>query len=138
MPTPNLLICIIPDVTSDGNHTKCRIPLPSVFNKKKSWLHESVPTHWLESIEKLRKLDVDAIVPGHGDVCKKDYLDEQASIIRQWVEVVQSAIKHGLSVEEATDKITTPDPYPKQLGIPIPDDELHKMIVARLYKLYSK
>ena len=110
----------------------------TVFHHWKSWLQEADPAKWLESLKKLNELGLDAVVPGHGNVCKKDYLDEQASIIRRWVEVVQSAIKKGLSLEEAQAQISPPDPYPKQPKTPMSEPELNKAIIARLYHIYSK
>lgn len=109
-----------------------------IFSKLKSFLHESNPSQWLESLKKLSDLDADIIVPGHGDVCGKNYLEEQASIVRQWVEVVQSAIKEGLSEEEAAAKILCPDPYPKQPNTPMTASELNRVIIARLYQIYAK
>jgi cyclase len=108
-----------------------------VFQKKKSWLHESEPDQWLASLKKLSELDVDVVVPGHGELCNKDYLKEQAGIVEQWVEAVRSAIKQGWSVEEAGERIASPDPYPKQPGTPMTEPELNRAIVARLYQLYS-
>jgi cyclase len=110
-----------------------------VFHKFKTWLQEANPDQWLESLRKLSELDVDTIVPGHGGICKKDYLKEQADIIRQWVEIVQSAIKQGLSEDEAVAKISPPDPYPKQPHTPMGTArDLDKMIIAHLYRLYYK
>jgi cyclase len=108
-----------------------------VFHKKKSWLQEADPAAWLASLKKIGGLDVDVIVPGHGDLCKKEYLEEEAGIIRQWEELVRSAIKQGLSVEEAAAKIVSPDPHPKQQGTPMTEAELHKAMISRLYTLYS-
>jgi cyclase len=109
-----------------------------IFHKMKSWLHESDPQQWLTSLKKLGELDLEVIVPGHGDPCKKDYLEEQASIVRRWVELVKSAIKQGLSVEEAQAKISSPDSYPKQPGTPKTESELNRAIIARLYHLNSQ
>ena len=109
-----------------------------IFHKMKSWLHESDPQQWLASLKKLSQLDLEVIVPGHGELCKKDYLGEQARIVRQWVELVKSAIKQGLSVSEAQAKISSPDPYPKQPGTPRTEPELNKAIIARLYFLNSE
>jgi cyclase len=109
-----------------------------IFHKMKSWLHESDPQKWLSSLKKLSDLDLEVIVPGHGALCKKDYLEEQARIVRQWVELVKSAIKQGLSVEEAQAKISSPDSYPKQLGTPKTESELNREIIARLYLLNSE
>jgi len=109
-----------------------------IFHKLKSWLNESDPSQWFASLKKLSELDFDFIVPGHGDLCKKDYIEQQTTTIRQWVEVVKSAIKQGLSLEEAQAKITSPDSYPKQPGTPRTEAELNKAIIARLYQLNSE
>ena len=109
-----------------------------IFHKMKSWLTESDPSQWLASLKKLNELDLEVVVPGHGDLCKKEYIEEQASIILQWVEVVKSAIKQGLSLEEAQTKIASPDPHPKQPGTPRTEPELNKATVARLYHLNSE
>jgi cyclase len=108
-----------------------------VFNRCKSWLHESEPDQWLDSLRRIGELDPDTIVPGHGATCGKDYLKEQERIIREWVEAVKSAIKRGLSEGEAVARIPCPDPYPKQPGTPMTDAELNKAIITRLYRLYS-
>ncbi|MFH1031757.1 MAG: hypothetical protein V1767_04260, partial [Chloroflexota bacterium] len=83
-------------------------------------------------------LDVNVIVPGHGTPCDKSYLDEQASIIRKWIDVVKAAIKQGLTEAVAVANITPPDPYPKTpASILIPEVEINRMSIARLYQLYS-
>ncbi|MFH1651528.1 MAG: MBL fold metallo-hydrolase [Chloroflexota bacterium] len=141
-----------------GNHTFQLFPLPGhspggigvfvpeervafttdcVFHHVKSWLHEANPEVWLESLKRIGELDVAAIVGGHGDVCDKAYLHEQADIISQWVDMAKAAIKKGLSEEEAFDQIKVPDPHPKQEGTPFTEPELNKKIISRLYKLYA-
>jgi cyclase len=107
-----------------------------VFCREKSYLHEATPHQWLESLERLGQLDADIIVPGHGvELCNKEYLDEQANIIRNWVEVVMSAINNGLSVEEAAAKVRCPDPYKLPKEVPWSEDELNGRIVNQLYQL---
>ena len=107
-----------------------------VFYKIKSFLTEAVPDLWLESLKTIEELDVDIIIPGHGqDVCKKEYLKEQANVIKQWAEVVKSAIKQGLREEEAVAKISCPDPYPYPGDAPMSEPELNKVIIARLYQV---
>jgi cyclase len=109
----------------------------TVFHKKKTWLQEADPKAWLESLEKLDRLDIDVVVPGHGDICHKDYFKEQRNIVEKWAEEVQEAMQRGLSAEEAAVRIVPPDPYPKQEGTPMTEAELNKTIVVHLYKYYS-
>lgn len=109
-----------------------------VFHRVMTWLKEADPQKWLKSIIKLEELDIETIVPGHGSVCKKDYLKEQANIIQKWVDVVKSALSKGWSLEEAIKRIKSPDPYPKQLGSPMTRDELNRANVTRLYSYYTE
>jgi len=108
-----------------------------IFHRRKSWLHEADPEKWLQSLKRIGELDVDIIVPGHGELCTKAYLEEQSGIIEQWIEVVRAAIEKGLSKEEAMAKITPPDPHPKQPGTPMTEEELNQAIISRLYQIYS-
>ena len=108
-----------------------------VFHRLKTWLQEAMPDQWFESLEKLSELDVDIIVPGHGDICSKDYLLEQTNIIKAWVDVVKSSIGRGLTREESIEKISQPDPYPKQTKTPMTEAELNIKNITRLYQLYS-
>ena len=107
----------------------------------KSALHEALPQLWLESLQKLIGLDVDMIIPGHSAgtaTCGKEYIKEQELIIKQWIEVVESAIKRGLTKEEAVKQIVCPDPYPT-LGLsPVSEAQLNKLIVNRIYDVLTK
>ncbi|MFC1958002.1 MBL fold metallo-hydrolase [Chloroflexota bacterium] len=108
-----------------------------VFHKVKTWLQDANPEQWLESINKLGKLDVDTIVPGHGSICTRDYLHEQATVIKDWVLTVKEAIKKGWSQDEAVSRIVPPDPYPKQATVSTPEDEINRRSIIHLYQLYS-
>jgi len=78
----------------------------TVFHKVQTFLHQSLPIEWLKSIDYLKKLEVDFVVPGHGKICKKDYLEEQAAFIRKWISTVREAIAREWSFEEAVEKIS--------------------------------
>ena len=82
-----------------------------------------------------KELDVDVIVPGHGEACDKRYLKEQASFIRDWVEAVSEAIKQGFSREEAKAKISFLDRYPMDIGLDWKGSQVQEMNVERLYDL---
>lgn len=108
-----------------------------IFNRQKSWLVEADPDLWLNSLSKIGALDVDTIVPGHGPICSKDYLDEQATLIKKWVEVVQLAIRKGWTEAEAVNNIASPDPYPIGPKIPFTEAQVHQQNISRLYSLYA-
>ncbi|MFH1651121.1 MAG: MBL fold metallo-hydrolase [Chloroflexota bacterium] len=109
-----------------------------IFSHMKTWMQEANPDQWLESLRKIGELDAATVIPGHGEICTKDYLKEQAGIISGWVSEVKNAIKKGLSEEEAFARIKQPDPYPKQPGLSFEEDQLNRWNIARLYQLYGK
>lgn len=106
-----------------------------VFNKVKSRLHEAEPEIWYQSLEIINKLDVEAIVPGHGNMCDKKHIAEQRRILQGWVNVVSEAIKQGWSVEMAKERIICPDPYPVENGIPFANKDVNDMCITRLYDI---
>ena len=60
-----------------------------------------------------RALDVETIVPGHGEPCGKDYLDVQGQIVRDWVGAIEALIDKGMTEDEAVAQGCPPvDPYP--------------------------
>jgi glyoxylase-like metal-dependent hydrolase (beta-lactamase superfamily II) len=78
----------------------------NIFHKVHTWLQEADPDLWLASLESLRKLDEEIFVPGHGELCGKDYLDEQGSFVLEWKEYVQDAIDRGMTKDEAVEGLT--------------------------------
>ena len=107
----------------------------NIFHKVQTFLHEALPDEWLDSLERLKQLDVDTIIPGHGEVCSWEYIDEQASFIREWISAVKEAVSKGWSMEEAQERISFLDRYPMGMGMDEFGPELQKMNIARLYTL---
>ena len=110
----------------------------NIFYKLRTFLQEALPNEWLDSLESLKKLDVDYYIPGHGDVCTAEYLDEQASVIREWIAAVKEAIGNGWTLEEAQKRISFLDRHPMGQGMEAFGPELQRMNVARLYALAAK
>jgi glyoxylase-like metal-dependent hydrolase (beta-lactamase superfamily II) len=72
---------------------------------------------WVRTLDSVRRLDVDLLVPGHGPICSKDYLDEQEAAVREWYERVRDAVDRGLSSEEAVEEMSSmADRYPPDVG----------------------
>ena len=62
-------------------------------------------------------LDVETIVPGHGEPCDKALSAEQAQILHNWIGVVEDYVRRGLSEDEAVARAARRacsdiDPYP--------------------------
>ena len=89
----------------------------NIFHKVQTWLHEANPDLWLVALESLRRLDEEILVPGHGVMCDKGYLDEQGSFILEWKEYVKRGIDSGMTRDEAIAKLTKfTDRYPMDVG----------------------
>ena len=85
----------------------------NVFHKCRTFVQEGDPWQWLEALESIRALDVETIVPGHGEPCDKAYLDSQGQILRDWVGAMETLVDKGMTEDEAL-KQPCPDvdPYP--------------------------
>ena len=68
-------------------------PIPFAFG---SYLGE-----WVQSLKKLRELDANVIVPGHGQIQKdKQYLDLVTSLLESVLQQTRDAAAKGLSLED--------------------------------------
>ena len=106
----------------------------NIFHKCHTWLQEANPDLWLTALDDLRNLKEEVFVPGHGAVCGKEYLDEQASFIREWKAYVQSAIDRGMTKNEAIERLTDmADRYPMDVGQDGMAPGVMKRNVANLY-----
>jgi len=107
----------------------------NIFHKTNTFMHEALPNKWLDSLETLKNLDAELYIPGHGEVCGKDYLDEQASAVKEWIEVARNAVKSGWSLEEAQERISFMDRYPVEEEMKERGRELEKVGIANVYEL---
>jgi cyclase len=109
----------------------------NVFQKCRSWLQECDPWEWLNALDDIAALDVETIVPGHGEPCGKEYLREQAQIIENWVGFVERHVERGVSAEEILSEpvpVTEQDPYPIGQRLFMHNERLTRMIVENLHR----
>jgi glyoxylase-like metal-dependent hydrolase (beta-lactamase superfamily II) len=109
----------------------------NVFHKCRSWLQECDPWEWLDALDRIAALDVEIIVPGHGEPCSKAYLKEQAQIVENWVGFVERHVERGASPEEILKEgvpVTQQDPYPIGQRLFMHDERLTGLIVHNLHK----
>jgi len=106
----------------------------NIFCKVHTWLQEADPDLWLQALESLRGLREDTLVPGHGPVCDKRYLNEQGAFIREWVDYVRRGVDRGITKEQAVADLTAmTDRYPMDVGQDGMAPAVMKMNVANLY-----
>ena len=110
----------------------------NIFYRVQTFLQEALPFEWLESLERLYEMDAYILIPGHGEVCDKSYIKEQASFIKQWIEEVKKAIDDGLTQKEAAERISFLDYYPMDVGLKNFGKALQRMNVGLLYRVLKK
>ncbi len=105
----------------------------NIFCECQTWFHSSDPDAWLRSLDFLNTLDVEYIVPGHGPVCKKDYIPKQSAFIREWVAAVAVGIAKGWSKEESLERISFLDRFPMDVGQESSGPMVQRLNVERIY-----
>jgi glyoxylase-like metal-dependent hydrolase (beta-lactamase superfamily II) len=73
----------------------------NVFHQCKTFIQEGDPWDWLAALDRIERLDVDVIVPGHGEPCDRRYVRTQADILAAWLGTVELLVDRGLTLEEA-------------------------------------
>jgi cyclase len=77
----------------------------TIFSGVQTWLMTSNVDQWLEALERIRALDVDHVVPGHGPVVTLDYVKEQRAVLMTWKATVADAVAKGWSREETIQRV---------------------------------
>ena len=106
----------------------------NVFCRVHTWLQEADPDLWLRTLDSLRALRAETLVPGHGPICDKKYLDEQGAFIEEWVAYVRRAADRGMTRDEAVASLTAmTDRYPMDVEQAGMAPMVMKLNVANLY-----
>jgi cyclase len=106
----------------------------TIFSGCQTWLMTSDVEQWLAALERIRGLDVDWIVPGHGPVVTKQYLDVQRSHLMEWKTAVATAIADGWSREETVARVSFKDRFgPVDVGQGYMLDYIQRFNAASLY-----
>ena len=109
----------------------------NVFHKCRTWMQECDPWEWLAALDRIAALDVETIVPGHGEPCGKEYLREQAQIVENWVGFIETHVDRGIEADEILKEpilVTRQDPYPIGQRLFIHDERLTGLIVRNLHR----
>jgi cyclase len=105
----------------------------TVFSECQTWLMTSDVPQWLDALDRIARLDVDTIVPGHGPVTDKSYLAVQRSMLLEWEAAVAAAVAKGWSREETMQRVEFADRYPVDIGQAYMMDHIQTLNAASLY-----
>jgi cyclase len=105
----------------------------TIFSECQTWLLTSNVDEWLAALERIRQLDFDHLIPGHGPVTTKAYLDVQRSVLMEWVTAVAAAIAKGWSRDEVIERVHFRDRWPVDVGQGYMMDHIQTKNAASLY-----
>jgi cyclase len=88
----------------------------TVYSGCQTWLLSANIDQLIQSLQFLKTLDADIIVPGHGPVTDKTGIDRQIVFIYEWISEVGKGIAKGWTLEECVDRISFADRCPVDVG----------------------
>ena len=109
----------------------------TVFSECTTWLMTSNVDQWIAAIDRIRGLDVDRVIPGHGPVQGKDYLHTQVAFMLEWEAAVASAVAKGWSREETMERVSFAERYPVDIGQEYMMGYIQERNAAALYDKFT-
>jgi cyclase len=88
----------------------------TIFCGCQTWLMTSNVDQWIESLDRIRALDVDHVIPGHGPVTTIAYIHYQRATLLEWKAAVAVAVAKGWSREETMKRVSFADRWPVDIG----------------------
>ncbi|MCW4050932.1 MAG: MBL fold metallo-hydrolase [Candidatus Bathyarchaeota archaeon] len=88
------------------------------------------PDTWITAFERMLKMNVDHVVPGHGPLCDLDEVEKQLNWMKEVREIMKGLIENGASEEEAISH-EYPELYPTDRP------ERQKLGWSRWYMVWS-
>ena len=84
-------------------------------------------------------MDIDLIVPGHGEVCDKNEVKNFRLFVQKCIKIVREAIREGMGKKEAADTISFEALYPRnQHALALHAGRvMQRSNVLRLYEMLS-
>jgi glyoxylase-like metal-dependent hydrolase (beta-lactamase superfamily II) len=67
--------------------------------------------HWIDKLKEIEKWDIDTVVPGHGEVTRKDAITTQREFLEALLSEVQQSIKDGKDVQQTVAAVKLPAKY---------------------------
>jgi cyclase len=88
----------------------------TIFSECTTWLMTSNVDQWIEALDRLRALEVEHVIPGHGPVQPSSYLARQRAFLLEWKSAVAVAVANGWTREETIARVNFAERYPVDIG----------------------
>lgn len=94
---------------------------------------DALPYEWLTSLDRLDTLDVDVVLPGHGEATDKSAFSRMKEKIQMWLDVIGRSVAAGASMEETFNRVRASREF-SQAPEEGPAAGFFRMNVESLYK----
>ena len=103
-------------------------------------LAHSFPLEWVGSLKQIEAMEIDVVVPGHGEICDRNEVAQFRQFIEKCIEMARTAIQQGKGKEEAAAAISFEELYPvnRCLRAVHPGGAMQRRNVFRLYEMLAK
>jgi cyclase len=109
----------------------------TIFSECTTWLMTSDVDQWITALDRIRALDVDFVIPGHGPVQTKGYLATQRSFMLEWKAAIAVAVAKGWSREETIARVDFAERYPVDIGQEYMMDYIQERNAGALYDKFT-
>ncbi len=84
----------------------------NLFLNSLPFLHEALPQEWLRTLDRIRAMDAEVLVPGHGEISGKAAIDPLAAFIREILDEVRAAVAKGWGRDEVAERVSFLERFP--------------------------
>lgn len=128
---PNSTLVLIPEagVLFTGDN---------LVNNHYPHMHECLALRWLETLEKLAQMDVQRMVPGHGEICGKETIAPLSSYLTGLILKVEDCVRRTLTAEQVVAEIGFPPPFPIDPAMEQRIRAAHEQGIHRIYDQFRK
>ena len=109
----------------------------NLFLNSLPFLSESLPGEWLRTLDRIRAMEADVLVPGHGEISGKAAIDPLAAFLREIVEEVQAAVARGWGRDEVAERISFLDRFPIEAHSRAIAPTGHRLSLLHLYDVVT-
>ncbi|WP_447598332.1 MBL fold metallo-hydrolase [Nitrospira sp. Nam80] len=71
-------------------------------------MRSDYPDDWIESLKRVEQLDFETLVPGHGNIGKKEHVRLFRGYLEDLTAAVKESIQKGMTLEQARDTVQLP------------------------------
>jgi len=109
----------------------------NLFINSIPFLNECLPSQWLQTLERIKAMDVDVLVPGHGQISDKRALDPLAAFLGEIAEEVRTAVAKGWGRDEVAERVSFFDRFPIEQFSRSLAPRGHKLSILHLYDVVT-